>query len=474
MTLMRQLHARQFLVASTENAPVSWYATRELEPGWFLHHDPALTVVESDDGVFVGDLPLFHDGASLDQARRQGGRWASVWPVARQSAMGLLSLYWASNGDTIALGSSAPLVADAVNAPRSNLRVGDYRPNWIVPPLSGFTGVRRLIRDQQLTLRSGEVAHDESNRLRSNGGSLDDRALVLQKGLQAQLRRASELGNLKIALTAGYDSRMIFAAALAEGVDFETYTQSEASPAGADTETAARLSHDAGVRHHPIGPTRNEKSALARWDEHTGGAIRDADRRFLARGMFDVFTNEDILVRGAMFEIGSGTWDALFPGPDTATMPGKDEFERLISRAFRLLPLTKSFVIPAMHEWRQFRLDQPSTIGWRDRLYVDQRGAGWLGGIEQGIGLLQPRSVQLADTSELVEVMTWEPDDPDHAQGREVQKRSIALCDEGLLKVPFNPATRSSRVKTVADNLSKLARGDARTGVAALRTRLGR
>ena len=468
---MRPVHSRQFVVNSSDTSPVDFFVSKELSNQHVLHYDPELTVIQSPDGVFIGDIPFVGDGATLDEARRSGGRWASVWPIARQSAMGLLSLYWSQVDGEIVIASSSALAAASANADRTTYRVGDYRPNWIVPPLSGYLGVQRLIRDQQVDLESGEIQFDETNRLHSDGESLDRRAQRLYENLKLQLRSASAIGNLKIALTSGYDSRMVFAAAIAEGLEFETYTQSERSLEGPDMAIAARLSKDAGVRHHAIGPGQPNKLAGAIWDAHTGGAIRDADRRFLRLSMFDLFDEEDILVRGGMFEIGSANWDSIFPGDDSVAMPDPEEFDRLVTWAFRLLPLTKSYVLPALRQWREFRLANETSIGWRDHLYTDQRGAGWLGGIEQGLGLLLPRSIQLADTSVAVGAMTWEPTDAEHGRGREVEMRTIGLCDEKLLEIPFNPPTPTSRVSFTANNLSNLARGEARTAIAMLKAR---
>ena len=469
---MRQLHARQFAVTSSESPPVRFYTTLELAPDRYLHHDPALHLVRTADEVFIGDLPLFGDDTTLADARKAGGRWALVWPVAKQSAMALLSLYWAGSGDELVVSSSSSLLAQIVGATRTDLRVSDYRPNWISAPSSGYEGVRRLIRDQMIDMRSGEVAADPSNQLRPSGDSIDERAATLEQSLRSQLRQASRLGNLKLALTAGYDSRTLFAAALAENLEFETYTQSENSPEGGDITTAAALSKQAGVRHHAIGPGTVNRSAAELWDAQTGGAVRDADRRFLRRGMFDLFDQDEILIRGGMFEIGAEPWESLFPGVNSPEFPESQDFERLVSRAYRLLPLSKSFVLPALQEWRSYRLTIPSSIGWRDHLYTDQRGSGWLGGIEQGLGLLEPRSLQLADTSEVIDMMTWEPEDPDHASGREIQKRALALMDESLLNVPFNPSKSSSRAGEIASILADLARGELRIARAAVQSRL--
>ena len=69
-------------------------------------------------------------------------------------------------------------------------------------------------------------------------------------------------------------------------------------------------------------------------------------------------------------------------------------------------------------------------------------------------------------------MMTWEPEDPDHSSGREIQKRALALMDESLLNVPFNPSKSSSRAGEIASILADLARGELRIARAAVQSRL--
>ncbi len=150
---------------------------------------------------------------------------------------------------------------------------------WIPGTLTAHQGVVRLLPNHYLDLttwkavrfwpRSGEFNRD------STAAST---AVTVAAEVSDFIRVASNEHRAAVALTAGYDSRLMAAACRGVADRVEFYTLAHDRP-GMDDVVARALSERLGLRHrlYPfVEATRDEQEA---WDRATGHTIRHANRR---------------------------------------------------------------------------------------------------------------------------------------------------------------------------------------------------
>jgi hypothetical protein len=385
-----RLHERQFLVGPD-----------------LLDLDDSLPLVETGRGFRLGiALHVGRGGGSHALA----GRFVTVEDdTITLDAIGSLACYYRQiDGDMWA--SSSPELLRALeprlNYPRERLEWGSER-NWFPPPLSGIEGIRRLLPSQSLNIHDGSVAkyaHLPEIPSLSYAEALDAIETLLRRTVSA----AAERFPLWVPLTAGADSRLILAACVAENLDVTTFTFE--APDGhqhpQDRLLPPRIAETAGVEHRLFCPRRPDPELEHLFDTHTAFHSHDLDRALMVRGQWEHVPKEVLVLGGNGWEVGRCYyWREQPPVPD---------------------------------EYRAWLAEHPSELDWRDRLYIDQRMAGWLGANEQGLDVTGRQRIHPTNCGELLALLLALPVSRrrDGHYRAELVRR---LCPP-LGRIPINPS----------------------------------
>ncbi len=371
--------------------------------------------------------------------------WAGRWWLVGGGRIHLdagaqLGCYWTATGDGAIWASSSPAVIAALPG------VGDSRSleltyerglSWVAPPLGRRQGIRRLLASEVLDATTG-VTH--WRRLVTPPDQLPDddplaafadaigRAMANLPGQQPKL----------MALTAGADSRVVLAAALAADVELTVVTRRASRMSVADRVVPPRLAAGVGLEHRELRPKRPEGW---RWElaaRHTDHNVSDGDALPFVEGVRDDLVGFEIGGQG--FGFGK-VKNRHFP--DEIGRPGEtaglvaDHFGEPAWSANR--QALASWLLEVDRQQRDGG-DQ-HQVDWRDRFYLEQRMAGWQAPKEQLYDLHRHERffpINSARTFGLLLAVEEE-----RRRGAAHQRELIAAIDDRLMAEPFNPEGRS-------------------------------
>jgi len=390
------------------------------------------------------------------------GRWALIGDgELHLDATAQLTCHWLVDDDGQTWASSSPaLAADLV--PERAVTERDLRYerglSWVVPPVGTVDGVSRLLASQVLNLSTGTtrwrrlvVAKDELGLGQDISGSA--MAGFVEALGQAMARLPADQTR-HLGLTAGADSRLVLAAAVAAGVDVGLHTRLAARMSVADRLLPPRLAAAVGLDHHHLrpGPTDPARLALAR--AHSAGHVADGDALPFAQGVRDHLRGIEMGGQGlGIGKVKSRQLPAEIDDPDRlATVIADQAGEPTSSPNRAALALWLAAV--AEHEASQRPADR---LDWRDRIYLEQRTAGWQAAKEQVYDLNHhERFFPINGARTIGLLLAIDPDR--RATGRH-RRDLIELAEPRLLAEPFNPPGSSFPRRTQLGHVLAVDRG---------------
>jgi hypothetical protein len=457
------IHRRQFVLGPGPWREYPEWSVLELPASGVLSFCPTLPVqvVADADGATWALLgvALQSDAARADPAveiaatatpmvphlvTTWAGRWALVGNGSVYPDAGALlgCYYWSqpSNGGsaTCWVSSSAALLGRAANeygSTRSPHRLTHgCGLDWFPPPRSAFSGVRRLLPSQVLHLPTADTQPRAWMPDFAARGSYPEALADLGEQLVTSLRRlALRTGAVAwVPITAGFDSRLVLAAALHAGLPVRTYTSFRRHIPLGDLELPERIARAAGVPHEWHRPGRVRPDAEHAYDEHTAGETAGVDRAYFARGQWDFARPGDCLLRGGCFEVGRCYYYRRFPTPNGPTPPPAET----IAQGLHEPP--GSPAVAGLAEWTAAVEQNPvPRLDWRDRMYLEQRLGGWLSAVEQSLDLTVPEQIHIANAAATYALLLSLPEDI--RASSQHHRDLIARLAPPLAEFPFNP-----------------------------------
>lgn len=248
-------------------------------------------------------LACLRDGESTFLAALDdyGGRYAIIFGSAGNirvvnDATGMRSVFYAAKGGMVA--SHALLVEQALGEATAQ---GDlvfaygypgnrtpYARTKILTPNTYYWMTANLVR--RFWPVSAPVPRD-----------VDAVAALALETASTAMRNIAKSLPVKMALTAGIDSRVILAVGLQAGIEFETYTYGRNSATALDRSFAPDLAAHAGVKHNLVRQVEKSEQLQARLSEanyssHHAGAVP---------GLMKFYNVPDsVAVTGNLLEIG--------------------------------------------------------------------------------------------------------------------------------------------------------------------------
>lgn len=198
------------------------------------------------------------------------GRGESVRVVTDATAM--RSVFYASDGRVV--GSHALLVERALGGHIERDKV----PFWYGYPgnRTPYARTRLLTANTLYDLTAGEVRRFWPTRQPQERSVEDAAAETLARATTA-LRNVARQRPVKLALTAGLDSRALLAVVLRSGIDVECYTYGSGPDTAVDRAFAADLAREVGLRHTVVPTARPDGDLAAALSEaHYGTHHRTA------------------------------------------------------------------------------------------------------------------------------------------------------------------------------------------------------
>lgn len=396
----------------------------------------------------VEDLesPDFQD--SISATRYWTGRWALIVDsILITDASGLMSAFYQNDGADWMVSSSLALISNqlGLNCDKTVSKIG---LTWCLLPYTIQNSVKLLFCTQKMHIDSS-LSTEFCNRYEEEKDlSFEERVNKITQCLTIGIKNIEHFSGriIWLALTAGKDSRLTFAAALSSGVHFDTYTAEHQHMSVADRKMPAKLSNTYGVQHHCL---RKEKYSVSKYKEYcsfSGNNSLGADAEFYATGQFAQIPDNAVVIRSGLFEAGQ-TYARRIAGGDRDTfIQGirayyKDDFQTPAQDA-------------AFNEWLDYQ-DKFAMFGIdiRDRFYLEQRVNGWVAAIEQSLDINAFVSIQIANSSVILGSLLYATQDD--RKNLHLSVELIRHLNEKLLDFPINKPSWRDMVRNAFFGLKK-------------------
>lgn len=424
------VHRRQFAI-SREHAhlPARWVRVA-LPGGYTLSHEPELNVSPIDETIDVGLVLGEAFGFGTDAA---SGRYASIAGTrVATDATGLMALFYRIDSAGVVITSSPAVAKDFFGASPSRRELPRVGINWHPSPGSPMVGWGRLMADQRIDLAEGRLEHLPKSLApqAEENGAVVRLAEVLRS---ATVQIAARYQRVLIPLTAGLDSRTLFAAAVASNIKFDTFTQVFGKNSEHDAISAAKISARYGIRHHVITGDPPDPTRARSLSRHSLESVHDADITSLfPGGMYRHLRKGDVMLRGGLFELGRLDYHGPFYG---LSFDKPEKLAASILRRFR--EPADGPLRPILDAWVEYRRTHGLGLELGDAFFFDQDVGGWLSAVEQGLDSLAGASIHPVNSLEALRCLMATT--PRRRRSGVIQRRMIAHVDRELDKFEYNP-----------------------------------
>jgi hypothetical protein len=454
-----RLHRRQFVIGPRHLAVRADWQHRALDGATHLSHCPELRAgwTHDADGVLwvllglaietIEDRPdpllaiaRTPSAAVPELYTSWAGRWVLVGGGAvHMDASGLLGCFHGRRPNGEVWVSSSPAILRALVAPEDR---GDPRRlryeqgiSWFPPPRSRFSGMHRLLPSQVLELRSGAIGPRRLLPPIDPSVRYDDALELVRLSLTTTLRRlARTVGQPWLGLTAGFDSRCMLSVARAAGCEVRPFTRLTPRTSAADRVLPPRLAERCGFEHVFIRPPARPADRLRLVQDHGAGHVSDGDAQPILSGVRDGMAGVSLGGHGFALASGFANWRRL-PAAPPPPGEGAVAIARLCGE-----PLN-SGARHGLEAWLCWVHASPhAQLDWRDRMFIEQRQAGWLSSKEQLYDLAKLERFPILNCARLNALLLGV--DERLRLGSLIQLALMRRLAPDLLEVPLNPSDR--------------------------------
>jgi hypothetical protein len=406
-----QLHKRQWIITNREVIPQSYgFKSVALAPGVFLHYEPSLRVSAGSTGKSIVLGSTIGSVGAPDVAHYTAGQFVLIdFPWLSLDATGMLGAYYFERPQEVICSSSVALIAE-ISGQAADMIPLDWKRglNWDPLPYGRIPGLKKLYCDQAFNLKDFTIAQRPRSLRRdlSEAQAVDGLATYLVDFMQ---RIAKQYPKIVLALTGGWDSRLLLSALLVAGVQFEAFTWRFDAQSRRDAAIAKRLCARYGIVHHQIDAAGQNPLALETYLRHTAGCIDDADVHHLIPGnYYRMFGQGDVILLGDVIPIGQVLYARQFQIYTRQLQRSAGGSGELTAESIALsLNEEKSKrVTMALSAWLAYRRVNPiANMDLFDTYYLDQRIGGWQASISQGMDCLEPDFIQPANSWTCIDLL---------------------------------------------------------------------
>ena len=193
-----------------------------------------------------------------------------------------------------------------------------------------------------------------------------------------------------VALSGGYDSRLILAVVSHVVSAVRTYTHVFPGMKPGDFKIPKAIA----PKNNFLRPGKYSPKLETIFDQHSGKHAVDADRYFFSHQQWQSFREEDVCIRGGVLEFAGKSPAHLYE-----RLPELNYEDKENARVFNYaLSDFRDFQIAATEKYFEYGKHHPLKAEFHKRYYLDQRIAGWLSYIEQSLTLTKPVSYNLGNS----------------------------------------------------------------------------
>lgn len=392
-----KLHRKQFIIGPEPVRVTDTWQARSMDEHVHLSHCPELrasfindqigrswallglatqsVAKRPDPSAEIAGIAESHTNEMVRLYESWAGRWALVGDGrVHPDAGSMLGIYHGKDGDGRTwASSSAALLADQLNFKVNDRAALRYERgiSWHPLPSSGLAGISCLLPSQVLNMRSGLVEPRELLPAPRNDADADEMIDAVSAAFKECLRRLAALNEpIWMSLSAGGDSRVVFAAAMAAKLPVKAFTRISTRMSVADYLLPPKLAESVGCDHQYIRPPGADPSRAALAMKHTANQVSLGDAQPLIERHRDDLTG--ITLGGQCFGVGK-LW--LRRGTHGHYENDHDLIRAIIVAHGESMDSPK---IAALTDWLNWMKKTPvEGLDWRDRFYIEQRTAGW-------------------------------------------------------------------------------------------------
>ncbi len=453
-------HRRQFIICPKEIKTAPGWKHLSVSDKHVLSYCPELSVINARDqegtnwallGTAVDSLPNRAPSQSIAECRTDqvplisqnwAGRWLLISPTTiHTDASALLGCAYATTEDgSVWASSSVTLLSKQLGfTEKIDSRQLKYEQGlaWFPPPHTPFKAIKRLLPSQALCLDGDGVRpHSLMPQIQTERPTHDSLQSILLrlKTIMAGLSDHNK-GPIWLGLTAGYDSRLMLAIAQQTNTEIQPFTRLTRRMSVADRVMPPTLSRLAGLSHQKMREAPQTHSRQQLLSQHAPNLVSDGDAApFLSASRADI---DGIIIGGHGFAVASGfsNWRDL---PDI--FPSPNEAANLFAAHLGEPP--SSPALCGLHAWFDWASKtEQEHLDWRDRLFLEQRQAGWLAAKEQIYDMDNAIRFPVLNCAALyADILSINPAE---RLGSKLQQNLIARLSPTLNALPYNPKDRS-------------------------------
>lgn len=458
-----KLHQKQFVFSKKKEPYIENWSVIDLQSGWYISVSPDLPVSQLQDAnlntwyLLGWAVPTrtpeinISKANSLEQVENITHFWAGRWCLIGEEcivtdASNLICLMYSEKG----IIASSPILLHQILTGRVEMPSTDfllntkYYHNWYLLPNSGYDSVKKLLPGQKIKLSKSSfdvqqkiielhIENDYESLYNELCDSFINEILYLKNVLKLKIN---------VALSSGYDSRLIYAIVSSCSNEFASYTHVFPSMKPSDY----RIPQHINASNHFIHPNRFDSRKLELYDLHSGLHAVDTDRILFAHGQWDGFKSDEVSLRGGILELA---------GKSPAHL-----YDKLPELRFTNQEDSKSFSF-AMHDFRPFQMEalrqyfdygktHSLLTSFNKQYYLDQRLAGWLSYIEQSLTITNTLSYHPGNSVYQINLMKNFPENILKVKGFHID--FIYRNQPKLLDYPFNPSSYKDKLKLLINS----------------------
>lgn len=449
-------HRKQFMILTKKlpfNKIPQYFSLKEIDNQVYLYYDRDLSIDRLYDsngnlvyviGIMIGDFKNVND------FHKNTGRFVTISKsILRLDATGSLGVFYTHsinpNLEDLICSSSQSLVSDVFDVELEGRDLAKSSLNWDISPLSRIKGMRRMFIDQVLNLETKEVKVEK--RVISREYRHPQKAgELLAKQLQTFAAVLNERNvNVHLAMTAGSDSRMLFATLLAANVAFKAFTLDLGSGTKNDVKIAKLICNKYGIEHHTFkAKTLENPTAYDTFMKHSQGAGGDRAYLYAEGDYYRDIKPKSIVLHGGGFEIGQRFYENKFRNVYNSS---KQPIPEKVLESFYIENDKESEDI--LKKWFEYRDANPiKNIDFVDLFYIDQRRAAWGSANRQAEDCFDFEWVIFSNSWLIYDTMLC-------VKTEERRKNSVQLMAMDYLipdisKIyPINPSTFKTRIRRI-------------------------
>ncbi|MDM9631143.1 hypothetical protein [Robiginitalea aurantiaca] len=454
-----ELHQKQFVVSAQKHHLNSKWRSISVGNGLHISYCSKLPVKTLNDCkgniYYLLGWPVLlennfkNEYAGIQEIESDSHKWAGRWCLIGKDqifsdASNLICLVYDKSCSYLA--SSPVLLNSLLNkkSPDYDLQ-GKYYHNWFIVPGTAYSNIFKMFPGEKaIRLKNSWGIRYRQLELNYRFDSYEDLYNDLSESFLNEVSYLVLKLKLKplVALSGGYDSRLILAIASTVKKDVRSYTHVFPSMKISDYKIPKAISSE----NLFIKPSVFKKNLQTLFDQHSGIHARDADRFFFSHQQWQSFNENQVCLRGGILELAGESSAHLYERlPDLKFQ--NEEDTRIFNYA---LSDFRNFQIQATKKYATYCSNHPLRTHFHKKYYLDQRIGGWLSYIEQSLTLAKPLSHNLGNSIYQINLMKSIPSNMMSVKGFHLD--FIRRNAPSLLNFPFNSSSKVDKIKALLNS----------------------